>query len=183
MAKPLAPEVRSQFAKRLKEMRTQRGFRSCALLRQVAGHRGEPLHALRARRGRAQPHAHSQDVRDAARVAQRAAGFCGPRRLCASRRLRRGAAARRRRGRRAMPATRHAVSSLAWRLASEAVAIRSKHRAEPEGVERSARDACARPARCFSSCRPIRSARWPRSSRDDALKDARRRAQGRSSPS
>ena len=57
-------------------MRTQRGFDRARYFAKSLGHRRKPLHALRARRGRAQPHADPQDVRDPARLAQRAAGLC-----------------------------------------------------------------------------------------------------------
>src|SRR4029450_3767394 len=48
------------------------GVRDSARVCALYGHRGEPLYPLRAGRGRAQPDRSAQDMRDPARVAQRA---------------------------------------------------------------------------------------------------------------
>ena len=152
MAQPLAPEVRSQFAKRLEEHADAARVRPRALLRQVARHRGEPLYALRARRGRAEPHAHSQDVRDPAGVAQRAAWVCARLgRLCRRARARRGAAGRDQ-ARAAAQEARMRQSGLACLEpgggggCASAKSMRGKSKAAGDPV----RDDCARPARCFA---------------------------------
>ena len=180
----LAPEVRSQFAQTPEDHAHPARVRSRALFRQVAGHRGEPLHPLRAGRGRAEPDPHSQDVRDPARVAQRASGLCGVRDRSAFGPRR--ALPRRRRGRSPQTAAgatsggQGRTPSARWPGAWPARRWPSAtSRRQNQGRGRPAGRRCARPARSFAACRPSPSSTVAELVDDPALRARRRQAQGR----
>lgn len=125
MEKPLAPEVRSQFAKRLKEMRLQSGFPRARYFANSLGI--EENRYTRYERAEVEPnltliHKMCETLRVSPNELLGFAEFEGSAGVgFAENSARENANAE-------GAATRH-MDLLAWRLASEAVAVRSKHRA------------------------------------------------------
>ena len=133
MAQMLAPEVRSQFAQRLKNLRTQRGFDRARYFAKSLGI--EENRYTRYERAEVEPsltliHKMCETLRVSP---NELLGFPSVAyRRCAGsfESARREREPRRRRGRSGKAA--RPVGSLAWNLASEAVAIRHRHARDPK---------------------------------------------------
>jgi transcriptional regulator with XRE-family HTH domain len=130
MAKPLAPEVRSQFAKRLKDMRVQSGFLRARYFAKSLGI--EENRYTRYERAEVEPsltliHKMCTTLRVSPNELLGFAETGGP----AFPGLAEDAPGAG--GRAEDPRIRHA-GLLAWRLASEIVAIRNRYRASPKGA-------------------------------------------------
>ena len=186
MAPMLAPEVRSQFAKRLKTMRTQRGFDRARYFARSLGI--EENRYTRYERAEVEPsltliHKMCETLRVSP---NELLGFAE---LETGALLRAGTGSRRGRGRRDRPTrtargrrqrARTPSARSPGSLAAEAVAIRH----EQAGKSKAAGDRwrrCARPARSFAACR--RSLRHGGRARRRSGAEARRRqARGLRSP-
>ena len=164
MAQMLAPEVRSQFAQRLKSLRTQRGFDRARYFAKSLGI--EENRYTRYERAEVEPsltliHKMCETLRVSP---NELLGFADLRHLRAASGLCRGVAGGNRRAGRRQGAD--PVSSLAWNLAAEAVAIRHEHGARSkapadplamlretgalfqQSAERAVRDGGRDPQRC-----------------------------------
>ena len=129
MTKTLAPQVRSQFAKRLKDMRVQSGFPRARYFAKSLGI--EENRYTRYERAEVEPsltliHKMCETLRVSPNELMGFAEYAGPAAIPAF------AEDSPRESANAEDDTARHVGLLAWRLASEATAVRNKHRARPK---------------------------------------------------